>query len=263
MESADVSLFGEGSACPGAPDPKCLPLVFGKACPRGLVLPWRGTRFQRYALYWTPTPGTALAEFGALWFGGFDTFGLAPDLAARARKAPAPYGLHATLKAPFRLREEASPRDLKEALGDFCESRRPPAAGRLHFARHQRYLTLMLKRNEADVDWLAAECVTHFDRFRAPLAEEDRKRREIDRMSPPQAALMEKFGYPYVLSEFRFHVSLAGPLEDAEIDEVEQALAPRIAPLLEAPLQIRELTLLGELHDGAVFQPVSRHAFKG
>jgi hypothetical protein len=202
-----------------------------------------------------------LAEFGALWFGGFETFGLNPDLAARATKAPAPYGLHATFKAPFRLAEQASPADLQDALAEFCDGRRPPAAGPLAFARHQRYLTLMFERNEADIDGLATESVTHFDRFRAPIEDQDRKRREIDKMSPRQAALLDEFGYPYVLSEFRFHISLAGPLESRDIDEVEKALAPRLTPLLAAPLQIRELTLLGEPPDGGAFQTISRHRF--
>jgi hypothetical protein len=220
-------------------------------------------RFERYAIYWTPVPGTPLAEFGARWFGGSESFGLNPDLAARATKAPSPYGLHATLKAPFRLRKQASPRDLQDALEEFCNGRRRPAASPLAFARHQRYLTLMLKGNEADIDWLAAECVTHFDRFRAPIEDQDRKRREIDKMSARQAAFLEEFGYPYVLSEFRFHISLAGPLKDRDIDEVEKALAPRMAPLLAAPLQIGELTLLGEPHDRGIFQQISRHPFRG
>ncbi len=47
-----------------------------------------------------------MAEFGAAWFGGLETLGLAPDLFARATNSPAIYGLHATLKAPFRPRED-------------------------------------------------------------------------------------------------------------------------------------------------------------
>jgi hypothetical protein len=261
VESADFTLLGVRGVCPGSPDPRCLPFVVGKACPLRVALPWRDTRFERYAIYWTPAPGTPLAELGALWFGGLETFGLNPGLAARATKAPSPYGLHATFKAPFRLREGISPRDLQEALEDFCNGMRPPPACQLAFARHQRYLTLMLKGHEADIDWLAAECVTHFDRFRAPLEDKDRKRREIDVMSPRQAALLENFGYPYVLSEFRFHISLAGPLNDRDMDEVEKALAPHMAPVLAAPLQIHALTLLGEPCDGGIFQPISRHPF--
>jgi hypothetical protein len=220
-------------------------------------------RFQHYAIYWTPAPGAAFAEFGARWFGGLDTFGLAPEFAARATLAPSSYGLHATLKAPFRLKEGVSQRDLEGALEEFCGLRRAPAGATLKFGRYQRYLTLMLNGNEADVDWLAAECVTHFDRLRAPTAEEDRRRREIAEMTPRQAAFLEQFGYPYVLADFRFHISLAGPLEDREYDEVEKALEPRLAPLTAEPLRIGELTLLGEPEDGGVFQPIGRYRFNG
>ncbi len=220
-------------------------------------------RFQRYAIYWTPASGTPLAEFGAVWFGGFATFGLAADLVARATKAPAAYGLHATLKAPFRLKEDASPKALQAALEEFCASRQPPVAAPLKFGRYQRYLTLMLQGDEADIDRLAAGCVTHFDRFRAPTSEEDRRRREIGEMTPRQAAYLEEFGYPYILSDFRFHISLAGPLEETDLDAVENALAAHLAPAMAAPLRIGELTLLGEPCDGGVFQQISRHRLTG
>lgn len=202
-----------------------------------------------------------MAEFGALWFGGVETFGLAPDLCARATKRPAAYGLHATLKAPFRLREDAQSEALQNALDDFCAGRRAPAGSRLTLGCHQRHLTLMLSGAEADIDWLAAECVTHFDRFRAPLNLEDRNRREIDGMTAKEAAFLEEFGYPYILSAFRFHISLAGPLESAELDAIGKALEPHLAPFMIEPLRIGDLTLLGEPRGGVNFQPISRHKF--
>ena len=218
-------------------------------------------RFQRYAIYWTPHPETAMAEFGALWLGGFDTFGLAPELAARAISAPAVYGLHATLKAPFHLKDDVAPQALRDALENFCANRRTPAAGGLKPGHYQRYLTLMLNRNEADVDWLAAECVTHFDKFRAPFDEEEDRREEMDDLSPQETAFLREFGYPYVLSAFRFHISLAGPLESAELDEVGNALEPHLASFMSEPLQIQDLSLLGEPRGGGVFEVISRHKF--
>ncbi len=215
-------------------------------------------RFQRYAIYWTPLPETAMAEFGALWFGGFETFGLAPELAARATRAPAVYGLHATLKAPFRLKDDVAPEALRDALENFCPNRRAPAAGRLKLGHYQRYLTLMLNGNEAEVDWLAAECVTHFDKFRAPFDEEEDTREEMDDLSPQETAFLREFGYPYVLSAFRFHISLAGPLESAELDEVESALEPHLASFMSEPFQIQDLSLLGEPRSGDVFEVISR-----
>src|SRR5664279_4483157 len=104
-------------------------------------------RFQRFAIYWSPAAGTAMAEFGALWFGGFETFGLPADLAARATKAPAVYGLHATFKAPFRLRNDVAREAVCDALDAFCANRSAPAAGKLILGHHQHYLTLMLDGN--------------------------------------------------------------------------------------------------------------------
>ncbi len=217
------------------------------------------SRFRRYAIYWTPAPESAIAKFGALWFGGLETFGLAPEFAARATKAPAVYGLHATLKAPFRLKDDVACEALRDALTDFCAHRRAPPAGRLVLGHHQRYLTLLLKGDQADIDWLAAECVTHFDHFRASHEDEDRWR-DLD-MSQQEEAFLKEFGYPYVLSAFRFHISLAGPLESAELDEAAKALEPQLAPFMSEPFEIKELSLLGEPRSGGVFEVISRHRF--
>src|SRR5262249_11713231 len=149
-----------------------------------------------------------------------ETFGLAPSLAARAVKSPARYRLHATLKAPLRLREGMNAEDLQKALDSFCAARRGPSGGTLALAIFQNYLGLVLPARTADIDWLAAECVTHFDRFRAPLDGTDRDRRAEALFSPLEQAYFESFGYPYVLSAFRFHISLAGPLTPTELNEV-------------------------------------------
>ena len=46
-------------------------------------------RYQRYAIYWTPQPGSHLAAFGARWFAEpAAVSGLDAELAARAVKAP-------------------------------------------------------------------------------------------------------------------------------------------------------------------------------
>ncbi|MFN3614080.1 MAG: phosphonate metabolism protein, partial [Rubrimonas sp.] len=67
--------------------------------------------YARYAIYYAPEPGSALARAGAAWLGA-DPAGAPPppiepaglprpraELVSRAAR----YGLHATLKAPFRL----------------------------------------------------------------------------------------------------------------------------------------------------------------
>ncbi len=219
--------------------------------------------FQRLAIYWTPEPGSDFAEFGERWFGpAAETLGLPADLAARARAAPARYGLHATLKAPFRLRESVRLANLQDALDAFCAVRCAPWGGVLELAQFQRYLGLVLSSDTAAIDWLAYECVTHFDRFRAPLDDSDRERRAEAKLTPGEQELLGMFGYPYVLSAFRFHISLAGPLTAAELDEVSAALAPHIAPFMKERFEIGHLSLLGEPLGGGDFSLVSRHPFR-
>ena len=66
--------------------------------------------FARYAIYYTPAPDTALAEFGADWLGWDSATGLkrqqrafeGADIGA-ITKQPRKYGFHGTLKPPFRL----------------------------------------------------------------------------------------------------------------------------------------------------------------
>src|SRR6516225_3819254 len=113
--------------------------------------------FQRYAIYWTPEPGSDFASFGDRWFGpAGESFGLPPTLFARATKTPARYRLHATLKAPFRLRDGARAEDLQDALDAFCAARRQPSGGALTLAIFQNYLGLVLSARTANIDWLAA-----------------------------------------------------------------------------------------------------------
>jgi hypothetical protein len=220
------------------------------------------TTFKRYAIYWTPEAGSDLAAFGEKWFGRSERFGLPADLVDRAIEAPARYRLHATLKAPFRLRDGHGVEDLQAALDAFCAKRRPPAGGTLKLAQFQRYLGLVLSCQTADIDWLAQECVIEFDRFRAPIGNSDRDRRALGRLKAMERALLEEFGYPFVLSAFRFHISLAGPLSKPELDQAGAALEPPLAPFMRSPFRLGSLSLLGEPADGGVFQLISRHRFR-
>jgi Protein of unknown function (DUF1045) len=221
------------------------------------------TDFSRYAIYWTPEPGSDLEAFGHCWFGaGPDISGLRQDLAARAKEAPARYGLHATLKAPFRLREGIAVKDLQGALDSFCAIRRAPSGGALTLAQFQGYLGLVLAAHTADIDWLAAECVTHFDCFRAPSAGSGVDWRSGEKLTAGEETFLASFGYPYVLSAFQFHVSLAGPLGGPELNEAAWALRPHLLPFMKDEMKIENLSLLGEPESGGPFEIISLHRFR-
>ena len=57
-------------------------------------------------------------------------------------------------------------------------------------------------------------------------------------------------GYPYVIEDFRFHITLSGPLEADRRGAVHAALDGALSPLLPAPAEIADIALAGEGSDG-------------
>ena len=73
---------------------------------------------------------------------------------------------------------------------------------------------------------------------------------------------MAEWGYPYVMEEFRFHLTLTGRLSPEDAIATETALAPHIAPLLEDRYPLGDLALFGEAPDGR-FHMLRRHRLTG
>ncbi len=218
--------------------------------------------YHRYAIYVTPRPGQ-LAGFGAAWLGWDATAGVPcphpalpglPRPVAEITAAPRRYGFHGTIKPPFRLAEGRDAGALAEALAAFCAVTGPALLPGLDLARLGRFLALVPAGGTSGLDALAAAVVAGFDAFRAAPDPAELDRRRTQRLTTRQEALLQRWGYPHVMEEFRFHMTLTGPLPPAELAAVEAALGPILAPLLPAPFPIDALTLLGEDGEGRFHQ---------
>lgn len=227
--------------------------------------------FARYAIFWLPPADSPLAAFGRAWFGICPergetgppaTFGLPEESSSEATARPRRYTLHGTIVAPFPPAEGVSTQALAAELRSFCARRIARQTGPLRLSRFPRYLALTPEGGTATLDWLAAEAVTHFRAVRAPVSEALRARFPASQHSQRQLRNVREFGYPYVLSDFRFHITLAGPLDAEQLDQVENALAPQLAPLLGAPLTVDSLCLLGEPDQTAPFRLIERCALR-
>lgn len=225
--------------------------------------------FARYAIFWLPPADGALAAFGRDWFGTCPErgetrtpagFGLPETLAAKAIERPRRYTLHGTIVAPFRPAKGITAQILADELCVFCARRTARTTRPLRISRLSRHLSLIPDSGTARLDWLATEAVTHFNTFRAPMSESDLARYPAEQHSDRQVENVHAFGYPYVLSDFIFHITLAGPLEAEQLDEVEQSLAPHLESLTDAPLQIGSLCLLGEVDQTTPFRLIARCA---
>ncbi len=224
--------------------------------------------FRRYAVYYTPPPGP-LAAFGAAWLGWDIARGCAvphrPEGFAalpEVTETPRRYGFHATIKPPFALAGGTDAEALAVALADCARSRPPARADGLRLSRIGRFLALIPEGDSAEIDALAAAVVSGLDGFRAPPTEADLARRRAAGLSPAQESHLLRWGYPYVMDEFRFHMTLSGPLSPDEAAEAEAVLTPLLADVLPRPFVIADLTLAGEDADGR-FHELSRHALSG
>lgn len=227
----------------------------------------------RYAIYWVPPEESALSRLGAAWLGrdaATDRPFPRPAIAGFAENAlvgitaePRRYGLHATLKPPFRLVTGSGPAALEEELRAFAAGTAPVIAPALKVARIGRFLALVPAAPAAAVVALAQACVERFDRYRAPPPPEELARRRAAGLTPAQEAKLLRWGYPYVMDEFRFHVSLTGPIERAMADRLLPALTALFAPVLATPIELREIALFVEPEPGAPFRLRRRFGLSG
>lgn len=225
--------------------------------------------FARYAVYYTPEAGTELAAFGADWLGWDSAAGAArphPEFdgvdVAAVTGTPRKYGFHGTIKPPFRLADGCTADALAEALARLCSNAAPVTLQGLKLSRLGRFLALVPAGDATPLAQLAARAVQELDPFRAPPTEAELTKRRGARLSPTQDANLVQWGYPYVLDQFRFHMTLTGRLDAADLTAVEAALATPMAALNLAPYQMTGLTLLGEDAQG-MFHQIHRYALTG
>lgn len=222
--------------------------------------------YRRYAVYFTPSD-PALAGFGARWLGWDVAAGNAveqpepaglPAPLAEITQTPRRYGFHATIKPPFRLAGGQDVEALNDALAALCDQMPPVTLVGLVLSRLGRFLALLPTGDTAQLNGLAAMVVETLDTFRAPASEDELQRRRATGLTPAQEALLTRWGYPYVMHEFRFHMTLTGKLPKAQIAPVQAVLADALADILPAPFVIDGLSLVGEDADGR-FHLLHRH----
>lgn len=227
---------------------------------------------RRFALYFAPEDGSALADFGWWWLGRHpNTTELRPlpavglalslqnDLVADARR----YGFHATLKAPFRLAAGTDEASLRDAVAAFARQRRSFVESPFTLADLHGFLAFRPQRPSPALSGLAGDCVRAFDRFRASLSAEDRQKRLSAPLTDRQKEQLDAWGYPYVFEDFRFHLTLTRRLHEDERAEVRGVLERLSATVLREPVAVRSLCLFEQADQNMPFVLAARHPFGG
>ena len=218
------------------------------------------SEYPRYAIYYASAPGGDLDLFGARLL-GYDVVGgqelpfpeelirAVPDwrdLTADPRK----YGFHATLKAPFSLADGKTEAQLLAACATFAATPRAIPVIKPVVGSISGFIAVIPEETSPELIPLAADCVSEFDSFRAPLTESDRARRNLSRLTPEQREHLDRWGYPYVMADFRFHMTLTGRLDTGRQEPVLAMLKKRFSALGLATLAIDRIAVFRQ--DSAV-----------
>lgn len=208
---------------------------------------------SRYALYFTPEPDSAFERAGATCLGRNPRTGWSgeplsvPGIdAARMRtitKAPRRYGFHGTLKAPFRLAPDYIVANLMEAVSRLADGLSPFAMPPLSVAQLGDFIALKPQHDSDALRDLADACVAALDPLREPMTQGDRERRQPDKLTAGQRSNLDRWGYPYVFEEFRFHMTLTGPVEPKEADVLIPAYQNVFNPVFVEPVPVNFITV--------------------
>ncbi|MCO6417428.1 DUF1045 domain-containing protein [Siccirubricoccus sp. KC 17139] len=222
----------------------------------------------RMALYWAPELEDPLHRLGSAWLGRDAESGAAlpqpalPGLdIAELTADPRGYGLHATLKPPFRL--AGSWAEAADRAAALAARTAPFALPPLAVTDLDGFLALRETAPCPELHAFAGACVEALDDCRAPPSEAELARRRKAKLSPAQAALLERWGYPYVFAEWRFHVTLTRRLTPAEKAVVLPAVTDFLGEAPARPRLVRELCLFTQSGPGAPFLIAERLPLSG
>ncbi|AMM23984.1 hypothetical protein AX767_06180 [Variovorax sp. PAMC 28711] len=219
---------------------------------------------HRYAAYYAPAMGSAWWEFGSGWLGRCAATGeprtqpkipgVPPELQRALTAAPRRYGWHATLKAPFALAPAVSAATLRDGIGALCHAWDAFDLPTLEVTMLDDFLALVPSTPSVLLDTVAGACVIGLHTFAAPLSAADLARRRAAELSVEEDALLVRWGYPFVLQKFRFHMSLTGSLRGVP-PEVVAALRNGAQQAVEKlpPCRFDAISLFSEPAPGSDF----------
>ncbi|MFV0423841.1 DUF1045 domain-containing protein [Oleidesulfovibrio sp.] len=233
-----------------------------------------GTMNQpRYAVYVAPEKESMLDRLGVDWLGRTAEApqrvrsnapeGFGDDEYRQLVAAPRHYGFHGTLKAPFELHPEQDEKALRSGMKALAATLVPFEVGPLRISFLNRFLALLPATDSSRLARLHAICLRELDIFRAPLSDYDHARHMSKGLSGRQERLLGRFGYPFVLEDFRFHMTLTGNLEERQRHSCRDRLEQLLRAYLKTPLTVREICLFVQEDRSRPFRLSERFALKG
>ena len=218
----------------------------------------------RYAIYFVPGHETELYRFGASVLGydcytgqnvatisGLDCLRLGQNLCASRAFTAFTRRLRRRFIWPTARAKPVS----TDAVREFAANRAAVTAGNLAVRELGTFVALVPDARNPLIDQLAQACVQEFDRFRAPMSEPERGRRLAADLTAGQIENLERWGYPYVAEDFRFHMTLTGSLASPERNQALRFLCGRFEEVRGAnPVAVDQIVVARQADAVAPFR---------
>lgn len=224
----------------------------------------------RYSIYWSPPASSPLASLGAGWLGRDaetgteyplpEVDGLTKGQMHDVVRRPAHYGLHATLKSPFRLKDAQSGRRLFDRVARFASNQPSFELPKFELVYRNGFFYLQPGTRCGAINTLANACVHDFDDLRAPLNDADIARRRMNELTERERGYVREWGYPYVFEKYDMHLTLTSRLDDALVDRVQVALKA-ISNCWSEPSVVDSVCIFAQQNPDDDFRLLERFSF--
>jgi putative phosphonate metabolism protein len=217
----------------------------------------------RVALYYAPLPDDPLTQSSSAWLGRDPVTNAAvpqpliPGVAGITAE-PRGYGFHATLKPPMRLTAGTDYVAFEDAVRATAATIAPFDLPPLAVSDLRGFLALRETHPCPALQALSDACVEQLDSFREPPSEDELAHRRRARLSPEQDAMLLRWGYPYVLGTWFFHMTLTRRLSYAEKATILPAAESWFAPALAVSRRVEDICIFTQATANAAFNLAAR-----
>jgi hypothetical protein len=227
--------------------------------------------WPRAAIYFSPAADTPLHIFGSNWLGR-DAIsgalchqpaipGIDPQRLHHLTRSPRRYGFHATLRAPFHPTDNVTIAQIIDHAAVFAHTQDCFEIP-LHIENDKGFLALTPRAPSAALAALESALLTHFDPMVQPPSLTEITRRRRSNLSAVQDAHLLRWGYPYVLDQFNFHMTLSDRISDGdEAAFLLGQLNQRAANIIAAPILFDAISVFVEAEKGGDFRAAARLPF--
>jgi hypothetical protein len=183
-------------------------------------------KYSRYAIYYAPPKESSLEEFGRYWFGWdplnaklinnkrrinyLNRFGIKNLINIDKNVLIAKkYGFHGTLIPPFKLNKNYSTNTLFKKTEEIAKKLKKFKFYKFKLKKINNFYAFVQNKKNNNINKLSNRLVRELFKFRSPLTKKEIDRRNPSKLSKLQLNILYKWGYPYLMSEFNFHMTLA------------------------------------------------------